>query len=153
MVRKRIEELEEGAKSLEQKIKRRPKEPGVVTDISPWEGASDSQYRHPSLLKIPTISLGFAKALSFVGTQFGFGFLKLPMFLPHQFSFGFFKGPVFTPHPYAFGFFKGLVFRCGRLSFQFESLQFLVTLSSRVKYNPDKEILGLSDEIQTNLNP
>ena len=144
MVRKRIKELEEDATRLEQKILRRPREPGVVTDLGPWEGASDSQYRHPTLMQTPTIGLGFVKGLTFLSSQFGFGFIKLPTFLSHQFSFGFFKGSLFIPHAYAFGFLKGLAFRCGRLSFQFESLQLLVTLSSRVKYNPDKEILGLS---------
>jgi len=138
MVRKRIKELEESATRLEQKIKRRPKEPGVVTDIGPWEGASDSKYRNPCLAFIKTYSFGFLKIPAFITPQFGFGFLKNPSFLTHQL---------------AFGFLKGLAFKCGRLSFQFESLQLLVTLSSRVKYKPDKEMLGLSDQVETNLNP
>jgi len=138
MVRKRIKELEESATRLEQKIKRRPKEPGVVTDIGLWEGASDSQPRNPCL---PSIKM------------FSFGFVKLPTFLPFQFGFGFLKSSTFSPHHFAFGFLKNLAFKCGRLSFRFESLQFLVTISSRVKYRPDKEMLGLSDQVETNLNP
>jgi len=138
MVKKRIKELEEHASKLEQKTLRRPREPGVVTDIGPWEGASSSQYRHPSL--------AFVK-------MFPLGFIKIPNFITSQFGFGFLKNSTFSSYQLGFGFLKGIVFKCGRLSFQFESLQLLVTLSSRVKYNPDKEIIGLSDEVQTNLNP
>jgi len=138
MVRKRIKKLEARATRLEQKIFRRPKEPGVVTDIGLWEGASDSQCRHPCLAKIKTFAFGFSKIPSHLTYQLGFGFLKESSFLPHQFGFS---------------FLKGIVFRCGRLSFQFETLNFLVTLSRKVKYKPDKEILGLSDQVETNLNP
>jgi len=137
-MRKRVKELKKRLGRLNQKILRKVREPGTVRDIGLWDGASDSKFRQIVLTKTQLFPLSF---------------LKVSSHHPPSLAFSFLKSDSFRATNFAFSFLTGIAFRCGRLSFQFETLQFLVTLSSTVKYNPEKEIFGLSDEVEVNLNP
>jgi len=88
-MKKRIEELKKRFRRLDQKILRRVREPGTVSDIGPWSGAKDSKYRslYETIKSFPTFS--FTRSIySSIRETFSFAFVR-GVFQTQQVSLGF----------------------------------------------------------------
>jgi len=76
MPSKELEKIRSRTSKLEQKVLRKARDPGTPSDYGPWEGASDSQYRGPSLLERVLLSFAYIKNMAAQTYSLSFAFAK-----------------------------------------------------------------------------
>jgi len=139
-MKKRIEKLKKRFRRLDQKVLRRVREPGTVTDIGPWPGAKDSKYRSPyeTIKSFPILSLS-RNIYSSIRAMFNFTFSR-GVFQTQKISFSF----TFSRHPFLdvtnvkLGIFK---ISLSSIDFLYKDIKSEITLT-----------LNLQDQVSTTLS-